>query len=563
MNNPSDALYALILILICVAVIVVFIICPIVVAIYNIVCKKALNKLDRDALSELGLQNWQHLYADDEVCLASSRSVYSYTIYDYFKKSSLSVDDVKSRLADKRAYFDMLIKWLNDNDLTERFLWSKYKMHIYSEYDDMKYIDTYVVRVYYSSPTGRSEHESFLCITEDDISEIENDPSLIMSKSEYNQYIKEQNKSMLDEKRHSAYEIVNAIIDSANNSRDTLIINKDKIELDRLITQLFDKVVRNIDRIKSVDSEEWGVLGSIASDIKHNVDSILSDNKFIVDYYASDEFRQVKSACESLMSTQREFNEYIDEKVQSISKLFGQRVVRNETVHVDKYNYVRPYTKNITPFTAEVSATVFSSAENNPMDYIVKYFYPNKDQYPEQIQKLQLLVEELETLKDAKVIIEEHKKEYQQYLNDVPLFIMENDSDGFYSRLGFANINENTLTVEYKFVYTSDGGFAQRMFTVPMTEDTIIELITKLQGKLTMSAFAKEQRSLMTSKLRQHIKERDNYTCQHCGNSVAKEPNLLLEIDHITPVSKGGCTVESNLQTLCWKCNRAKSNKLI
>ncbi|MFR0577644.1 HNH endonuclease [Bifidobacterium thermophilum] len=42
------------------------------------------------------------------------------------------------------------------------------------------------------------------------------------------------------------------------------------------------------------------------------------------------------------------------------------------------------------------------------------------------------------------------------------------------------------------------------------------------------------------------------------------EPNLLLlEIDHIIPVARGGETVEDNLQTLCWKYNRAKSDKII
>ena len=44
---------------------------------------------------------------------------------------------------------------------------------------------------------------------------------------------------------------------------------------------------------------------------------------------------------------------------------------------------------------------------------------------------------------------------------------------------------------------------------------------------------------------------------------VDAEPNLLLEIDHIIPVSKGGLTEESNLQTLCWKCNRSKSDKIL
>ena len=63
----------------------------------------------------------------------------------------------------------------------------------------------------------------------------------------------------------------------------------------------------------------------------------------------------------------------------------------------------------------------------------------------------------------------------------------------------------------------------------------------------------------MTPKLRESIKQRDNYTCQECGVSLQDEPHLLLEIDHIIPVAKGGLTTKDNLQTLCWKCNRKKS----
>ena len=66
----------------------------------------------------------------------------------------------------------------------------------------------------------------------------------------------------------------------------------------------------------------------------------------------------------------------------------------------------------------------------------------------------------------------------------------------------------------------------------------------------------------MTSKLREKIKVRDNYTCKICDLSTRDEKNLLLEIDHIHPLSKGGITAEDNLQTLCWRCNRSKGAKV-
>lgn len=375
--------------------------------------------------------------------------------------------------------------------------------------------------------------------------------------------MKEQQKKALSQKHHEYYERVNTIIDYANENKDLLVIKGSREQLDSSMAQLFDRTVNSIKKIKTVDSEEWDVIGNFILRLKGDIEKVVNKNKRILEYYESPEFFKIKETCEVLMSTQREFNEYITEKVQSISQLFGTKVVRNETINDDEYNYIRPYKKTITPFTAEVSTAVFASAENNPLEYIVKNFYPNKTMYKEQIQKLYLLVEELETLREAKQIIENYKVEYQQYLGDVPDYIMEEDESGFYSRLGFANIDESVLAVEYKFSYTSGGEMVQRSFMVLMTEETIVELIKVLEGKLTASAFAKEQRTLMTKKLREFIKNRDNFTCCNCGNSIHKEPNLLLEIDHIIPIAKGGCTVEDNLQTLCWKCNRSKSDKII
>lgn len=69
---------------------------------------------------------------------------------------------------------------------------------------------------------------------------------------------------------------------------------------------------------------------------------------------------------------------------------------------------------------------------------------------------------------------------------------------------------------------------------------------------------AKNQRRLMTKALRKQIAERDKYTCQICGKKM--EDGVGLQIDHIVPVSKGGKSVPSNLQTLCSVCNGRKSD---
>jgi len=517
--------------------------------------------LEKKLLSTLGVYSWSFPRpCDDYIELKSKQTVSSLDAIKFFKGGDGRLANASRTMKQKNAYTSALQRFIDSDEFKKLAMYNKFKSQIMQ---NTKYAYRYYIVAHYSSPTGKSQLTRTIELSNKDINRLEEDKSLLMSKSEYNKYLKEQAKEELAEKQHAYYEDVNAIIDLVNDNKASLVIKSDEDELDKLIASLFDRTVNSIKKIKSIDSEEWDIIDKFITQIEDDVNNIIDKNNSILDYYNSEDFHKIKTTCDTLMSTQREFNEYIEEKVDSISKLFGTNVVRNETNIDDEYNYIHPYKKSITPFTAEVSSTVFASAENNPLDYVVKIFYPSKDRYPEQIQKLHLLIEELETLKEAKTIIDNYKADVQQYLSDVPEFIMELDEDGFYSRLGFATINEKTLTVEYKFSYTSNGGKAQRSFTVPMTEDTIVKLIEKLESKLTMSAFTKEQRSLMTSKLRQHIKERDDYTCKNCGNSTHQEPNLLLEIDHIIPVSKGGCTEESNLQTLCWKCNRNKGSKIV
>lgn len=533
----------------------------IVIIIVKSVNDKKYRELESDVLKKLGFENWDVvLHYNKRVTVKSRQALGKYDDVKFFKENREELARIKTVIKRNGEVANILRKFLSNNEYKQHPQYNRLSKQINEVLRNASKCQGILVT--YISSAGNNLGNRLITVSKYDINRFENDPSLLMGKGEYSKYLKEQQKELLNQKQHEYYEHVNKVIDYANENREALLIKGGLEQLDNLIAQLFDRTVNSIKKIKSVDSEEWGVIGNFITHIENEIREVVSKNQRILAYYESPDFFKIKEACEVLMSTQREFNEYITEKVESVSRLFGTRVVRNETVNDDEYQYIRPYQKTITPFTVEVSAAVFASAENNPLDYVIKKFYPNKEIYPEQIQKLHLLVEELATLKDAKKIIENYKKEYLQYLGNVPGYIMDEDEAGFYSRLGFANIDESVLTVEYKFSYTSGGGMAKRTFTIPMTEETIVELIEALGRKLTASVFTKEQRALMTNKLREFIKERDNFTCCNCGNSIHTEPNLLLEIDHIIPVSKGGYTVEENLQTLCWKCNRLKSNKI-
>ena len=543
------------------------IITVIIVAMINAKCHKLRQEyieqqkeyieLQKVVLDEIGFKSWNPVYyIDKTVTVKSRQALANYDVTKFFvdNKSMLPLFE---NIINKKKHILLTMQEYSTNN--------KHKSH--AQYYKIQSLINNVIKdaracriqIRYISSAGYNLGEKVLTITQQEINKFKNNPSLLMTKEE----LKKQNKDMLSKKQQEYYDKINEVITFANDNKNSLVIKIFENQLDNLITQLFDRVVNNIKKIKITDDGEWIVFDNLINQIDKDVKNIVNENKKILDYYDSPDFIEIKNTCESLINSQKDFNEYIAEKVESISHIFGTKISRNETVNDDQYNYIRRYKKSITPFTAEVSATVFASAENNPLEYIIKHFYPNKDEYPIQIQKLKQLIEELETLKDAKQIIENYKKEYQQYIGNVPDYIMQNDEAGFYSRLGFTNIDESILVVEYKFAYTSNGGMAQRSFTMPMTEENIIELIKRLENKLTTNAIAKEQRAMMTMKLREIIKKRDNYTCCYCGNSIHDEPNLLLEIDHIIPISKGGCTVEENLQTLCWKCNRAKSNKII
>lgn len=64
-----------------------------------------------------------------------------------------------------------------------------------------------------------------------------------------------------------------------------------------------------------------------------------------------------------------------------------------------------------------------------------------------------------------------------------------------------------------------------------------------------------KKRKQISKKLRFEVFKRDSFTCQYCG---AKAPDVILHIDHITPIAHGDKNILMNLVTACAACNLGK-----
>lgn len=62
-------------------------------------------------------------------------------------------------------------------------------------------------------------------------------------------------------------------------------------------------------------------------------------------------------------------------------------------------------------------------------------------------------------------------------------------------------------------------------------------------------------RKALSKRVRFEVFKRDAFTCQYCG---AHPPSVILHVDHIHPVARGGENDADNLITACEACNLGK-----
>ena len=281
-------------------------------------------------------------------------------------------------------------------------------------------------------------------------------------------------------------------------------------------------------------------------------------------YYRSKKFTEIKQRIDSYIKDCNELNQHIESLKDT--KLLVNKTDYGEASYHDssKWKYKRRHLKEqkYAPNIHNCSRTVCDNARKKPFEYICKYFGLKATE--DTLSDFENILNNFEAAEEGKKHLQHEKREiFESIQSEIPILIKTLSKKTLEKKLGFEQIDMSTAYFpKYIFKYVSSGGNASTECDVVMDIDNLNKFILFLSEKIKFKKSAAGQRALMTSKLRQRIKERDGFTCKQCGASVEKEPNLLLEIDHIIPVSKGGLTTEDNLQTLCWRCNRRKGAKI-
>lgn len=282
-------------------------------------------------------------------------------------------------------------------------------------------------------------------------------------------------------------------------------------------------------------------------------------------YFNSKKFKTIKGSISEHIENCNELNQYIEELKGSYVNIELYKYGASEMIDDSIYNFKRKQWNNTIQSNRvhQCSATVCKNASNQPMKYLCKYF--NIDKNEQSLSKFEKVLNDFSSVEQGKDLI---RKERESILtgisHSIPSLIKRFSEDKLTRNLGFATVDiRDTYIPTFTFQFVSAGGNSSSRCDIKLNIDNLNHLINYLNDVIKWRKSIAGQRALMTSKVRNEIKKRDNYRCCNCNLGIEDEPNLLLEIDHIIPLSKGGMTTYENLQVLCWRCNRTKGAKII
>ncbi|MFN8308965.1 MAG: HNH endonuclease signature motif containing protein [Chitinophagales bacterium] len=282
-------------------------------------------------------------------------------------------------------------------------------------------------------------------------------------------------------------------------------------------------------------------------------------------YFNGQQFNSIRESIKKHTDNSNELNHHIQELKCSYVNVKSYDYGTSSLQDNSRYNFKRREWSNELRNNQvhNCTSTVCKNASAQPFKYLCKYFNIKTDE--ETLSNFENVLNDFAAAEQGKkLLLAERETILNSIKNDIPSLIYTLSKERLIKKLGFETVDLSDLHFPvYTFQYVSAGGNSSARCDIKLDVDNLDKFVNYLNDLVKFKNSIQGQRALMTSKLREFIKQRDNYTCKSCSISTHTERNLLLEIDHIIPLSKGGFTTESNLQTLCWRCNRTKGAKIL
>jgi hypothetical protein len=282
-------------------------------------------------------------------------------------------------------------------------------------------------------------------------------------------------------------------------------------------------------------------------------------------YFRSKKFNLIKDSISKHTDNCNELNHYIEELKTSYVNIESYNYGAGEISDQSRYNFKRKEWSKMSQSNQvyNCSSTVLKNASTQPIKYLCKYY--NIENTEDTLAKFEKVLNDFISVEQGKnLLLQERDSILRSLSKSIPFLIQRFSKEKLIRKLGFEQVDiSDTYIPTFSFQYVSAGGNSSSRFDIKLNIDNLNQLINYLNDLIKWTKSIAGQRALMTSQLRDKIKKRDNYKCRSCNLGIKEEPNLLLEIDHIIPLSKGGITTYDNLQTLCWKCNRKKGAKIL
>ena len=154
--------------------------------------------------------------------------------------------------------------------------------------------------------------------------------------------------------------------------------------------------------------------------------------------------------------------------------------------------------------------------------------------------------------------------------------LYENDEDEYWNYIDSKEFNQRSLNLSYSYIQQNQTEFTTlkalyaEEFSDRMLHDR--QLCFYASQLLVQIGFDGDadgtgpkkwvEREYWPERVKAILKSRDRGKCASCPADLVMELDESIHIDHMIPISKGGCNDVVNLQILCAKCNLPKSDSL-